>query len=61
MSAQDLSRITIYFGERARQHKLMERLAAEAARQRRSVSFVIVEAIAQYFDVDLTHEPDAEQ
>ena len=56
MSAQDLSRVTIYFDERARQHKLMDRLEAEAKEQRRSVSFVIVEAIAEHFGVDLGEE-----
>jgi len=60
MSAQDLSRITIYFDQRARQHKLMERLEAEARRERRSVSFIIVEAIARYFDVDLSESPREE-
>jgi len=58
MAAQDPSRVTIYFDERARQHKLMERLEAEAKQERRSISFVIVEAIARYFDVDLSQEPD---
>ncbi|MGB2984234.1 MAG: hypothetical protein WBC63_10325 [Candidatus Bipolaricaulia bacterium] len=60
MCAQDPSRVTIYFDERARQHKLMERLEAEAERQRRSISFIVVEAIAHYFGVDLTQDPQAD-
>jgi len=50
MVKRNYERVTIYFDEWARERKLLERLEALAENQRRSVSFLVAQAVSEYLD-----------
>ena len=50
MTERDYSRVTIYLDEWARERRLLERLEAIAKKERRSLSFLVAQAVSEYLD-----------
>jgi len=50
MSMADREHLTIYLTKEARQQRLLERLRRAARKQRRSLNFLVIEALKRYLE-----------